>query len=66
MDLFQYISHFAIQPEGEELTGGWKKLHSDKLHNLYSLATARVIKSRTACSMAGRDEKYRKNFGQKT
>jgi hypothetical protein len=46
-DLFQYISSFAIvQSKGEEVTGWWKKLHSDKLHNLYSSATTEAIKSR--------------------
>jgi hypothetical protein len=23
--------------KGEELTGGWKKLHEEELHNLYSI-----------------------------
>jgi hypothetical protein len=30
------------------VTGGWRKLHDDELHNLYSsLSTIRVIKSNT-------------------
>jgi hypothetical protein len=32
----------------DELTGGWRKLHNEELHNLYaSLSTIRVIKSRS-------------------
>jgi hypothetical protein len=33
----------------DEVTGGWRKLHNDELHNLYSspsIITRRMIKSR--------------------
>jgi hypothetical protein len=31
----------------DEVTGGWRKLHNEELHNLYSsLSIIRVIKSR--------------------
>jgi hypothetical protein len=34
-------------PKKDEVTGEWRKLHNEKLHDLYSLpTTARVIKSR--------------------
>jgi hypothetical protein len=34
-------------PKGEEVTGGWRKLHSGELHNLYSSPDIiRQIKSR--------------------
>jgi uncharacterized membrane protein len=34
-------------PKREEVTGGWRKLHNEELHNLYSsLNSVRVIKSR--------------------
>jgi hypothetical protein len=34
-------------PERDEVTGGWRKLHNEDLHNLYpSLSIIRVIKSR--------------------
>jgi hypothetical protein len=34
-------------PKGDEVTGGWRKLHSEELHDLYSLLSViRVIKSR--------------------
>jgi hypothetical protein len=34
-------------PKGDELTGGWKKLHNEELHNLYSSPSIiRMIKSR--------------------
>jgi hypothetical protein len=34
-------------PKRDEVTGGWRKLHNDELHNLYSsLDIIRIIKSR--------------------
>jgi len=34
-------------PRWDEVAGGWKRLHDEKLHNLYaSLNIIRVIKSR--------------------
>jgi hypothetical protein len=34
-------------PKRDEVTGGWRKLHSEELHNLYSSASIiRMIKSR--------------------
>jgi hypothetical protein len=34
-------------PKGEEVGGGWKRLHNEELHNLYaSLNIIGVIKSR--------------------
>jgi hypothetical protein len=34
-------------PKRDEVTGGWRKLHNDKLHNLYSSSNIiRQIKSR--------------------
>jgi hypothetical protein len=34
-------------PKKEEVTGGWRKLHNEELHNLYSSASIiRMIKSR--------------------
>jgi hypothetical protein len=34
--------------EGEEVTGGWRKLREEELHKLYSsLSTIRMMKSRT-------------------
>jgi hypothetical protein len=34
-------------PEGDGVTGGWRKLHNEELHNLYSLPSIiRVIKAR--------------------
>jgi hypothetical protein len=35
-------------PKREEVTGGWRKLHNEELHNLYALSNImRVIKSGT-------------------
>jgi hypothetical protein len=37
----------AEQNKGDEVTGDWRELHSEELHNLYSLPnTIRMIKSR--------------------
>jgi hypothetical protein len=34
-------------PKRDEVTGGWRKLHNEKLHNLYfSPSIIRIIKSR--------------------
>jgi hypothetical protein len=34
-------------PKRDGVTGGWRKLHNEELHNLYSLASIiRIIKSR--------------------
>jgi hypothetical protein len=34
-------------PKTDEMTGGWRKLHNDELHNLYSSpCVIRMIKSR--------------------
>jgi hypothetical protein len=34
-------------PKGDEVTGDWRKLHNEALHNLYSSANIiRMIKSR--------------------
>jgi hypothetical protein len=34
-------------PKRDEVTGGWRKLHDEKLHNLYSSPSIiRMIKSR--------------------
>jgi hypothetical protein len=44
-------------PKRDEVTGGWRKLHNEELHNLYSSPSIiRMIKSRRmsrACSTRG-------------
>jgi hypothetical protein len=51
------------------VTGGWRKLHNEEPHNLYSSQKIiKMIKSRRmkwACSMHGAYEKCVKNFGWK-
>jgi hypothetical protein len=43
--------------EREEITGGWRKLHNEQLHNLYSSTSIiRMIKTRRACSMCCGEE----------
>jgi hypothetical protein len=51
----------------EEVAGGWRRLHNEELHNLYSSPDIiRVINSRVeiggTCSTHGRDEDIQ-NFG---
>jgi hypothetical protein len=37
----------AREPKRDEVTGGWKKLHNEELHNLYSSPSIiRIIESR--------------------
>jgi hypothetical protein len=54
------------------VAGGWRRVHNEELHNLYTSPNViRVIKSRGmriggSCSMHGRDEKSVQNFGRKT
>jgi hypothetical protein len=36
-----------FRPKRNEVTGGWRKLHSEELHNLYSMPSIiRMLKSR--------------------
>jgi hypothetical protein len=48
-------------PKGDGVTGGWRKLHNEELHNLYSSPSIiRIIKSRRmrwAGHVAGMGEK---------
>jgi hypothetical protein len=45
-------------PKGEEATGGWRKLHNEELHNLYSLPSIiRMIPLRWAGHVARMGEK---------
>jgi hypothetical protein len=58
-------------PKREEVAGGWRRLHNDDLHNLYtSPNTVRVIKSRrmTEATHVARLGEIRniQNFGLRT
>jgi hypothetical protein len=52
----------TFKPKRDEVTGDWRKLYNEELHNLYSSPSIiRVIKSRKdemggACSMNGEGE----------
>jgi hypothetical protein len=61
-------------PKGDEVTGEWRKLHNEELHNLYSSPDIiRQIKSSQvkanevsgACGTRGRREKIVQGFGGK-
>jgi hypothetical protein len=50
-------------PKRDEVTGGWRKLHNEKLHNMYSSPSIiRMIKS-SRMRWAGRNE-YRTLVGK--
>jgi hypothetical protein len=56
-------------PKMDEVTGEWRKLHSEEIHSLYSsLDIIRKVKSNEvggACSTPGRGEKSVQGFGGK-
>jgi hypothetical protein len=53
---------YRFGPKKDAVTGGWRKLHNEELHNFYSsLSIIRMIKSRRmrwagACSTNGGEE----------
>jgi hypothetical protein len=38
-----------FRPERKKVMGDWRRLHNEKLYNLYSSPNIRVIKSRMIC-----------------
>jgi hypothetical protein len=58
-------------PRRDEVTGEWRKLHTEELHNLYSSPdNIRQVKSKRneggrACGTHGRGEKSVQGFGGK-
>jgi hypothetical protein len=56
-------------PKRDEVTGEWRKMHNEELHNLYSSADIiRQVKANEvggACGMRGRGEKSVQGFGGK-
>jgi hypothetical protein len=60
-------------PKKEEMAGGWRRLHSEELHNLYASNIIRVIKSGmirmvgcVARMVYKRNTRTYKNFDRKT
>jgi hypothetical protein len=57
-------------PKRDEVTGEWRKLHNEELHNLYTSADIiRQIKSRRieicgACGTHGREARNAQGFGE--
>jgi hypothetical protein len=49
-------------PKWEEVAGGWRKLHSEELHNLYALSN--IIRVGGAGGRYGRDAKCIQNFSR--
>jgi hypothetical protein len=56
-------------PKRDEATRGWRKLHNEELHNLYSSSNIiRMIKSRRmsrTCSTNGREDEFIEDIGGK-
>jgi hypothetical protein len=54
----------------DEVMGGWRRLHSEELHNLYASPDIRVIKSRGMRAVGHvvrmEYEKYIQNCGRQT
>jgi hypothetical protein len=51
-------------PKSDEVTGGWRKLHNEELHNWYSWPSI-IRKIGRACSMNGSEQKCIQYFGGK-
>jgi hypothetical protein len=56
-------------PKRDEVTGEWRKMHNEELHNLYSsphiIRQVEANEVDGACSMHGRGEKSVQGFGGK-
>jgi hypothetical protein len=70
--VFEYkVLRTILGPKREELAGGWRRLHNDKLHNLWaSKNTVRAMKPRRmiggTCSTCGRNKKCIQETTRKT
>jgi hypothetical protein len=51
-------------PKRDEVTGGWRKMHNENLHNLYSSPDVRMC--RWEWHLASLGEKCIRSFGRKT
>jgi hypothetical protein len=50
-------------PKREEVGGGWRRLHNEELHDLFT--SSNIIRVDRAGNMHGKDEKCIQNFGWK-
>jgi hypothetical protein len=69
--VFENMLRRIFGPKRDEVTGEWRKLHNEELHDLYSSPTVvRVIKSRRemggACSAVVGGEWRLQGFGGET
>jgi hypothetical protein len=63
------VLRIILGPKRDEVTGEWRKLHNEKLHNMYSYPDIiRQVKENEvgwACGTHGRAEKSVQGFGGK-
>jgi hypothetical protein len=61
-----YALYKIFGPKRDEVTGGWRKLHSEELHNLYSSPNViRMTKSRRMrLAMHGRKARRKETTGK--
>jgi hypothetical protein len=56
-------------PKEEKMVGGWRRLHNEKLHNLYTSPNViddQINETGMSSSTHWKDEKCKQYFGQKT
>jgi hypothetical protein len=49
-----------FRPKGDKVNGGWRKLHTEELHNLYQIKEDEMGR---ACSMNGGEEECTYDIG---
>jgi hypothetical protein len=61
------VLRIIFKPKKDEVTGEWRKLHSEELHNLYSFANiiSQIRSRRMRWASHGRGEKIVQDFGGK-
>jgi hypothetical protein len=65
--VYIYIYIYIYGQQRDEVTGEWRKLHNEKLNNLYcSPDTARVMREWDGWACRAYGERYIKGFGGET
>jgi hypothetical protein len=59
-NIYSRLLRRLSEPKSEELTGGWRKLHNEELHNLYSSPDViRIIRWRRMSSCMDGSNSYK-------